>query len=84
MARGPRPLQFKFNNLFNKHFSYLVFFQKYFFAKKLAKWRSIVIEKWYNRWLYLLTSNLLLEPDLHSVGPLVLRKFSQHLPAEYR
>ena len=31
-----------------------------------------------------LTSMLLLEPDLHCLGPLVIWGFSQHLPAKYR
>ena len=46
-------------------------------------WRWIVIEKWYNGWLRLLTK-LLTGPHLHCVGPLVLRRFLQNLLAKYR
>ena len=34
-----------------------------------------MIEKWYNRWLDLLTSMVLLGPDLHCRGPLILWDF---------
>ena len=36
---------------------------------------EIVIEKWYNRWLDLLTSMLLLGPELHCVESLYFRDF---------
>ena len=47
--QGPSPPQFKFNNLLNKHFPLLTFFQKYFVLEKLLRW--IVIRSWCNRWL---------------------------------
>ena len=39
MARGPRP-SVQINDLSNEHFPLLLFFQKYFFAKKLTRWRK--------------------------------------------
>ena len=60
----------------------LAFFQKYF-VQKLARWRWIVIQKLYNRWLWLLTM-LLPWPDLHCAGPLGLWGFLQDLLANYR
>ena len=70
-ARGPRPPPFNLNNLFNEHYP-LVNFLKVFFRVKISEVEETVIEKWYNRWLDLLTSMLLLRPDLHWVGPLLL------------
>ena len=32
-AKGPRPPQLKFTNLFNEHFFWLMFFLKYFVRK---------------------------------------------------
>ena len=47
-------------------------FPSYFFSstwcKKLARWRWIVMKKWYNRWLRLL-HNVILGPDLHCADP---------------
>ena len=40
---------------------------KIFFRVKTSQVEKIVIEKWYNRWLNVLTSILLLGPDLHCV-----------------
>ena len=50
------------------------FFQNYFVAQKLARWRSIVTEKGTIDG-YACKSLLLPEPDLHCVGPLVLWDF---------
>ena len=36
--RGPKPPQFKFNNMVNKNFPRLFFFSKVFFRMKLARW----------------------------------------------
>ena len=44
---------------------------KIFFCVKTSEVEEIAIEKWYNRWLDVLTRMLLLGPDLHCVGPLV-------------
>ena len=33
MAKGPMPPQYKLNDLFNEHFSQLIFFEKYIVAK---------------------------------------------------
>ena len=40
------------------------------------------MEKWYNRWLCLLTK-LLTGPDLHCVEPLALWRFLQNLLAKH-
>ena len=58
-------------------------FFKYIVAKKMVRWRWIVIKKWRNKCLRLLTM-LLTSLDLHCVGPLVLWVFSQNLFAKYR
>ena len=50
-GQGAQNPQFKFNNLFNKHFPYLIFFKV--FCR--LNWRRIVIEKWHNGWLRLQT-----------------------------
>ena len=55
-----------------------------FFRVKTSEVEEIVIKKYYNRWFDLLTRMLLLGPDLHCAGPLVLWGFLQHLPAKYR
>ena len=65
MARGPH--QLKFNNLFNMHFSWLIFF-KDFVRKIWLGYRRIVIEKWCNRWLRLHTMLFLQGSDLHCAG----------------
>ena len=45
---------------------------------------EIALEKWYDRWLVLLTSMLFFGPDLHCKGPLVLWGFLQHHSAKHR
>ena len=60
------------------------YFFESIFSRKNSEVEEIVIEKWYNRWLDPLTSMLLLGPDLHWVGTVVLWGFLQHLPAKYR
>ena len=42
-TRGPRPPQFKFKNLFNKHFVQLIFFFFFFLVKSISSdknWRD--------------------------------------------
>ena len=38
MARGPRPPQFKSNNLFNEHFPYVIFFKSILSRKN---WKGV-------------------------------------------
>ena len=45
------------------------YFFESIFRVKTSEVEEIVIEKWYNRWLDLLTSMLLLGPDLDRVEP---------------
>ena len=51
------------------------YFLKVFFRVKASEVEEIVIEKWCNRWIDLLTSMLLFRRDLHCVRPLVLWGF---------
>ena len=81
-AWGPGP-SIEVNDLFKQHFSWLIFFLSILCVKtgELKANYRIVIEKWYNRCLPLLTMPL---PDLHRAGPPAVLGFLQHLSAKYR
>ena len=81
-TRGPRPAQFKFNNLFNEHFSGLIYFSKVFCRVKTGEVKVNFYWKMAQyRWLRLLTM-LLLGPALHCAEPLALWGISLHLSSK--
>ena len=69
--------QFKFNNLFNEHFPWLIFFQKYIVAQN---WQGGKIV----RWIVTLINHVIDRAGFTLRGPLVLWKFLQNLLTKYR